>query len=109
MSHQPDDIAAATQVVSLVEVRGTNKSLVPPRGAVGIVNDLSDTNPVRGEAPRPAAPGAEAAQGQADVIHQVKIIRKGKRGRGAPSYGIQPAVDAGPNGSWPAIAHADMR
>jgi hypothetical protein len=52
MSHQPDNIFAGTQVVSLVEVRGTNKSLVPPRGAVGIVNDLSDTNPVRVEAPR---------------------------------------------------------
>ncbi len=37
MSHQPDNIFAGTQVVSLVEVRGTNNSLVHPRGAVGIV------------------------------------------------------------------------
>lgn len=37
MSHQPDNISAGTQVVSLVEVRGTNNSLVHPRGAVGIV------------------------------------------------------------------------
>lgn len=37
MSHQPDNIAAGTQVVTLVEARGPNGSLVHPRGAVGIV------------------------------------------------------------------------
>lgn len=37
MSHQPNNISAGTQVVSLVEVRGTNNSLVHPRGAVGVV------------------------------------------------------------------------
>lgn len=37
MSHQPKNISAGTQVVSLVEVRGTNNSLVHPRGAVGVV------------------------------------------------------------------------
>jgi len=37
MSHQPNNIFAGTQVVSLVEVRGTNNSLVLPRGAVGVV------------------------------------------------------------------------
>jgi predicted nucleotidyltransferase len=37
MSHQPDNIFSGTQVVSLVEVRGTNNSLVHPRGAVGVV------------------------------------------------------------------------
>ena len=37
MSHQPGNISAGTQVVSLVEVRGTNNSLVHPRGAVGVV------------------------------------------------------------------------
>src|SRR5438093_606557 len=37
MSHQADNIFAGTQVVSLVEVRGTNNSLVHPRGAVGVV------------------------------------------------------------------------
>src|SRR5438093_9532011 len=37
MSHQPDNIFAGTQVVSLVEVRGTNSSLAHPRGAVGVV------------------------------------------------------------------------
>ena len=37
MSHQPDNISAGTQIVSLVEVRGPNGSLVHPRGAVGVV------------------------------------------------------------------------
>src|SRR5437764_14770245 len=37
MSHQANNIFAGTQVVSLVEVRGTNNSLVHPRGAVGVV------------------------------------------------------------------------
>jgi hypothetical protein len=37
MSHQPQNISAGTQVVSLVEVRGSNDSLVHPRGAVGVV------------------------------------------------------------------------
>jgi len=37
MSHQPDNIFAGTQVVSLVKVRGMNNSLVHPRGAVGVV------------------------------------------------------------------------
>ncbi|HOX03624.1 MAG TPA: hypothetical protein P5555_15410 [Candidatus Paceibacterota bacterium] len=34
---QADNISAGTQVVSRVEVRGTNNSLVHPRGAVGVV------------------------------------------------------------------------
>src|SRR5881227_412007 len=37
MSHQPNNVFAGTQVVSLVEVRGTNNTLVHPRGAVGVV------------------------------------------------------------------------
>jgi len=37
MPHQPDNIPAGTQVVAQIEVRGTNNSLVHPRGAVGIV------------------------------------------------------------------------
>ena len=37
MSHQPHNIFAGTQVVARVEVRGTNDSLVHPRGAVGVV------------------------------------------------------------------------
>ena len=37
MSHQPDNIPAGTQVVTLIEARGPNGSVVHPRGAVGIV------------------------------------------------------------------------
>jgi uncharacterized protein len=37
MPDQLESIYAGTQVVSLVEVRGTNHSLVHPRGAVGVV------------------------------------------------------------------------
>jgi hypothetical protein len=37
MAHHTDNLSAGTQVVSLVEVRGTNNSLVHPRGAVGVV------------------------------------------------------------------------
>ena len=37
MADHADNISAGTQVVSRVEVRGTNNSLVHPRGAVGVV------------------------------------------------------------------------
>jgi hypothetical protein len=37
MATQLQDPSAGTQVVSLIEVRGTNNSLVHPRGAVGVV------------------------------------------------------------------------
>jgi predicted nucleotidyltransferase len=37
MSHQPHNIHAGTQVVTRVDVHGTNNALVHPRGAVGIV------------------------------------------------------------------------
>jgi hypothetical protein len=37
MSHQPDNLCAGTQIVALTEVRGTNNSLIHPRGAVGVV------------------------------------------------------------------------
>ncbi|HEX7653264.1 MAG TPA: nucleotidyltransferase domain-containing protein, partial [Verrucomicrobiae bacterium] len=37
MSHQVNNIMAGTQVVSLVEIRGPNESLVHPRGAVGVI------------------------------------------------------------------------
>jgi predicted nucleotidyltransferase len=37
LSHQPDNIFAGTQIVSRIEIRGPNHSLVHPRGAVGIV------------------------------------------------------------------------
>jgi predicted nucleotidyltransferase len=37
MAHQPDNIPAGTQIVSLVETRGSQDRLAHPRGAVGIV------------------------------------------------------------------------
>src|SRR6188768_1406467 len=37
MSHQPNNTFAGTQVVPLAEVRGPGRSLVHPRGAVGVV------------------------------------------------------------------------
>jgi hypothetical protein len=37
MPQQPENISVGTQVVPRVEVRGTNNSLVHPRGAVGVV------------------------------------------------------------------------
>lgn len=37
MSHQPHNIHAGTQVVTLVSVHGSNQALVHPRGAVGII------------------------------------------------------------------------
>src|ERR1044071_7671455 len=37
MVFSQNNISAGTQIVSLVEIRGTNNSLVHPRGAVGIV------------------------------------------------------------------------
>ncbi len=37
MSHQANNIFAGTQVVTRLEVRGSNNSLVHPRGAVGVV------------------------------------------------------------------------
>jgi hypothetical protein len=37
MADQAHNISAGTQVVSRVEVRGTNNSLVHPRDAVGVV------------------------------------------------------------------------
>jgi uncharacterized protein len=37
MPHQFSNLSAGTQVIALAEVRGTNDSLVHPRGAVGVV------------------------------------------------------------------------
>ena len=37
MADQTENLYAGTQIVSLVEVRGSNNSLVHPRGAVGVV------------------------------------------------------------------------
>lgn len=72
MSHQPNNIFAGTQVVALVEVRGTNNSLVHPRGAVGVV---TRTPAVEGEKFLVRFPdGFEAslAKEQLDVLKHFK-------------------------------------
>jgi hypothetical protein len=43
MSHQPDNIFAGTQVVSLAAIRGTDDAPVHLRGAVG--DDAQDERP----------------------------------------------------------------
>lgn len=88
MSHQPNNIFAGTQVVSLVEVRGTNDSLVHPRGAVGVV---TRTPAVEGEKFFVRFPdGFEAAlaRDQLDVLKHFKDRLAGRvapRAPGAPN------------------------
>src|SRR5260221_5290146 len=83
MSHQPDNIFAGTQVVSLVEVRGTKNSLVHPRGAVGVV---TRTPASAGELFRVRFPdGFEAslAREQLDVLKHFKDRLPGAESPGA--------------------------
>src|SRR5207237_6602863 len=83
MSHQPNNIFAGTQVVSLVEVRGTNDSLVHPRGAVGVV---TRTPAVAGEPYLVRFPdGFEKAleKSQLEILKHFKD-RLGKVGRVTP-------------------------
>ncbi|MEW6307396.1 MAG: nucleotidyltransferase domain-containing protein [Verrucomicrobiota bacterium] len=78
MSHQPNNIFAGTQVVSLVEVRGTNNSLVHPRGAVGVV---TRTPAVEGEKFLVRFPdGFEASLERA----QLEVLKHFKDRLGAP-------------------------
>jgi hypothetical protein len=91
LSHQPDNIFAGTQVVSRIEVRGPNHSLVHPRGAVGIVTRT------------PAVPGenflirfpdgfeASLARDQLEVLKHFKD-RLGAHGPGSGS-GTLPTFD----------------
>src|SRR5262245_50245027 len=86
MSHQPDNIFAGTQVVSLVEVRGTNDSLVHPRGAVGVV---TRTPAVAGEPYLVRFPdGFEKALEKS----QLEILKHFKDRLGPPQIG---AADSG--------------
>ena len=83
MSHQPNNIRAGTQVVSLIEVRGTNNGLVHPRGAVGVV---TRTPAVAGEKFLVRFPdGFEASldQTQLEVLKHFKD-RIGQVGRVTP-------------------------
>src|SRR5881409_3550919 len=79
MSHQPNNIFAGTQVVSLVEVRGTNHALVHPRGAVGVVTrtPTGDQNQFRVRFPD----GFEASLPR----EQIEVLKHFKDRLGAPN------------------------
>jgi predicted nucleotidyltransferase len=79
MSHQPNNIFAGTQVVSRVEVRGTNDSLVHPRGAVGVV---TRTPAVAGEKFLVRFPDGFEAALPAD---QIEVLKQFKDRLGAPA------------------------
>jgi predicted nucleotidyltransferase len=72
MSHQPDNIFAGTQVVSLVEVRGTNNSLVHPRGAVGVVTRTPAVDGEKFLVRFPDGFEASLAKEQLDVLKHFK-------------------------------------
>src|SRR5205823_13281922 len=80
MSHQPDNIFAGTQVVSLVEVRGTNDSLVHPRGAVGVVTRTPTGDQDRFLVRFPDGFEASLTRGQLEVLKHFKD-RLGEVGR----------------------------
>jgi len=92
MSHQPDNIFAGTQVVSLVEVRGTNNSLVHPRGAVGVVTRTPTGDQKQFLVRFPDGFEASLASDQLEVLKHFKD-RLGQRGAGVPpaSSGSVPA------------------
>jgi hypothetical protein len=85
MSHQPNNIFAGTQVVALIEVRGTNNSLVHPRGAVGVV---TRTPAVVGENFLVRFPdGFEAS-----LTHeQLEVLKHFKDRLGESGAGVSPA------------------
>src|SRR6266496_1497191 len=91
MSHQPDNIFAGTQVVSLVEVHGTNDSLVHPRGAVGVV---TRTPAVAGEVFLVRFPDGFEKSLERSQIEVLKHF-KDRLGDSAQSNGVQaqPAFD----------------
>jgi predicted nucleotidyltransferase len=93
MSHQPDNIFAGTQVVSLVEVRGTKNSLVHPRGAVGVVTrtPATDGEPFRVRFPD----GFEAslAREQLDVLKHFKDrLGDGSLGTASPTFELESLI-----------------
>ncbi len=104
MSHQPHNIHAGTQIVSLIAIHGPNHSLVHPRGAVGIV---TRTPAVAGEKFLVRFPDGFEAALAADQLEVLKHF-KDRLGRSAGSLpagsgGILPPTDGA--GS-PANPHA---
>ena len=72
MSHQAENVSAGTQVVSLVEVRGTNNSLVHPRGAVGVVTRTPTGDQKHFLVSFPDGFEASLARDQIDVLKHFK-------------------------------------
>ncbi len=87
MSRQPDNIFAGTQIVSLVEIRGPNRSLVHPRGAVGVV---TRTPAVGGEKFLVRFPDGFEVSLAADQLEVLKHFkdRLGAAQNGAPERGF---------------------
>src|ERR1022692_3277053 len=79
--NQPDNIFAGTQVVSLVEVRGTNNSLVHPRGAVGVVTRTPTGDQNQFLVRFPDGFEASLTRGQLEVLKHFKD----RLGNGAPN------------------------
>ena len=84
MSHQPDNISAGTQVVALVEIRGPNKSLVYPRGAVGVVTRTPTGEEDHFLVRFPDGFAKSLARAQLEVLKHFKD-RLGEVGRVSPS------------------------
>ncbi|PWU21625.1 MAG: nucleotidyltransferase [Verrucomicrobia bacterium] len=83
MSHQANNIYAGTQVVSLVEVRGTNNSLVHPRGAVGVVTRTPTGDQTRFLVRFPDGFEAPLAREQLDVLKHFKDRLPGREAAAA--------------------------
>lgn len=92
MSHPPANIFAGTQVVSRIEIRRPNNSLVHPRGAVGIV---TRTPAVAGEKFLVRFPDGFEASLAADQLEVLKHF-KDRLGAAADSAGTAPAFDLEP-------------
>lgn len=72
MAHQPDNLAAGTQIVSLVEIRGPNRSLVHPRGAVGVITRTPTGTETRFLVRFPDGFEASLAQPEMEVLKHFK-------------------------------------
>ncbi len=92
MSHQPDNVFAGTQVVSRIEIRGPNRSLVHPRGAVGIV---TRTPAVPGEAFLVRFPDGFEASLTRDQLDVLKHF-KDRLGAAEGSADVTPGFDLEP-------------
>lgn len=96
MSHQPDKIFAGTQIVSRIEIRGPNNSLVHPRGAVGIV---TRTPAVPGEKFLVRFPDGFEASLAGDQLEVLKHFKdrlgesaSGAGGAASPGFDLEPFV-----------------